>query len=643
MEGDSGSPSLDDRLRRCAVEFEANLRRFEHLTDQASRIVFQTISAHIFHQELVADSQERIEKSRIVLYWTGQLLRALQSQHQVVTVKRAQPLLNSREVTLDRAMLLKHLAPAEKHIDTGARNITRPKKNVAKLELRGAEVREARQRLANFEHTQVLFLAERKRTKEELIARRRSIRSPSERKQMCDKHPDGADALMAKKDRIGAKGMGTAKRTESLRWEAQRLLIEADQLDKLRRGYLKRAAALAARADLIERDSPMQLVLPSLSPEEASILSALRDGLSNEAISSLQGLDIETVRSRSRAVMTKLHVGSRAELMRAASDLIERAAFDKGVPRGESAGSSSSPRDVAPFPNWILVVQDYLGALPHRMPSRADLACAIRSFVSGSSRARIGAMVLTPLAVLTAIAWLVTAYQVQDMNAPMSAGIEMSGSSMASLLMGGPLAFFVVWPVMMAAMMLPSEAPMLLTFAALVSRRRDNKKPLVSTGLFAGGYLLVWALVGVAVYFVLWAGSALVSKLPIGERELVVGLTLATVLIGAGLYQFTPVKRVFLAHCRSPVAFISSHWRDGRLGALRIGLHHGAHCLGCCWTLFAVQLAVGVTSLTGMLVLTLIVFLEKVLPQGQRIAVGIGGALILVGVFIAGTDLLGIS
>jgi predicted metal-binding membrane protein len=250
-------------------------------------------------------------------------------------------------------------------------------------------------------------------------------------------------------------------------------------------------------------------------------------------------------------------------------------------------------------------------------------------------------MVLAPLVVLTAIAWLVTAYQAQYMNAPMSAGMEMSGSSIASPPMGGPLPFFVVWPVMMAAMMLPSEAPMLLSFATLVNRHRDNRKPLVSTGLFAGGYLLVWTLVGVAVYFVLWAGSVIDSKLPLGERELVVCLTLATVLLGAGLYQVSPVKRVFLAHCRSPVAFFSGHWRDGWLGATRMGLHHGAYCLGCCSAILAVQLALGVMSLPWMLLLTLIVFLEKVFPQGQRIAVGIGGALVLAGVFMAGTELLG--
>jgi predicted metal-binding membrane protein len=238
---------------------------------------------------------------------------------------------------------------------------------------------------------------------------------------------------------------------------------------------------------------------------------------------------------------------------------------------------------------------------------------------------------------------LVIAYQAQNMNAPMmSTGMEIPGSSMASPPMGGAVAFFVTWSVMMAAMMLPSEAPMLLTFATIESKRRDEK-PLVSTCLFAGGYLIVWALIGVAAYFVLWAGSALVSEFPPGERASVVCLTLAIVLIEAGLYQFTPLKRVFLTHCRSPVAFFLWHWRDGSLGAIRMGLHHGVYCLGCCWALFAVLLAAGLMSLPWMLVLTLIVFLEKVVPQGRRLAVGIGGALVLAGVLIGGVHWLSIT
>jgi predicted metal-binding membrane protein len=108
------------------------------------------------------------------------------------------------------------------------------------------------------------------------------------------------------------------------------------------------------------------------------------------------------------------------------------------------------------------------------------------------------------------------------------------------------------------------------------------------------------------------------------------------VLLVAGLYQLTPLKRVCLDHCRTPLGFVASHWRDGRLGALRMGIVHGAYCLGCCWALFAVLVAAGVMSLAWMLLLTLVVFAEKALPQGRRTAAVVGGALVVLGLAVAG-------
>ena len=94
-----------------------------------------------------------------------------------------------------------------------------------------------------------------------------------------------------------------------------------------------------------------------------------------------------------------------------------------------------------------------------------------------------------------------------------------------------------------------------------------------------------------------------------------------------------------LSHCRSPLAFVAQHWREGRLGALRIGLLHGSYCLGCCWALFAVLVAAGVMSPAWMLLLTLIVFVEKVLPKGQRISAAIGVWFVALGLAIAGGNL----
>src|SRR5262249_16900025 len=152
-----------------------------------------------------------------------------------------------------------------------------------------------------------------------------------------------------------------------------------------------------------------------------------------------------------------------------------------------------------------------------------------------SQRGWARAIVLLPLTVLTAVAWLVTCHRAENMNAPMmSAGMEMSGTSMMTRPIGGAVEFLPIWFIMMTAMMVPSEVPMLLTLA-LESRRR-GKEPFVSTWLFAGGYLIIWVFTGVAAYFVLWAGSALASDLAAGYREPVECLTLAVVLMEAGFF-----------------------------------------------------------------------------------------------------------
>jgi predicted metal-binding membrane protein len=352
--------------------------------------------------------------------------------------------------------------------------------------------------------------------------------------------------------------MGTTRNPESLRWEAQRLLIGTDNVQKHRKQHLERAAALAGQAGLIER-----------------------------------------------------------------------AALNEAAPKDKSAQSDSSPNQRM-LRRAGLETRSYVPG----PESTSLLASAARLFLPRSARGWARAIVFIPLAVLTGGAWVVTAYQAQNMNAPMmSANMEMHGS-----FMGGAVAFLAIWSTMMAAMMLPSVAPMLLTFAALEGRRRD-KKPLVSTWTFGAGYLFVWAVIGVAVYLLLWASSALVSDFAPAYREPIACLTLALVLIEAGLYQFTPLKRVFLTQCRTPVSFFLWHWREGALGPFRMGLRHGAYCLGCCWALFAVLLTAGVMSLPWTLALTLIVFVEKVLPQGQRIAIGVGAASLLAGALIAVLDL----
>ena len=261
---------------------------------------------------------------------------------------------------------------------------------------------------------------------------------------------------------------------------------------------------------------------------------------------------------------------------------------------------------------------------------------------SSLGRARLG--LLASLAALTAAAWALTLHEALRMDMPMgiAARGELTSDGMAGMAMGGIAAtgwsfasaatFVAVWTVMMAAMMLPAAAPMILIFASAQARRaRDVAVP---TWVFVAGYILVWMAVGLLVYVLVQTGSEMAARLGPADRASWAPPALGALLIAAGFYQFTPLKRVCLSHCRSPFAFVAQHWRDGQLGALRMGLRHGTYCLGCCWALFAVLAATGMMSLAWMLLLTLVVFAEKALPQGRRTSVVVGGTLIGLGLAV---------
>jgi predicted metal-binding membrane protein len=249
------------------------------------------------------------------------------------------------------------------------------------------------------------------------------------------------------------------------------------------------------------------------------------------------------------------------------------------------------------------------------------------------------------LAALTGAAWLLTIWQAASMSMPMGVAVRggASADGMAGMAMGGVGAagwsftgaavFVAVWTVMMVAMMLPSAAPMIFTFAAAQARR--GRAAAIPTWIFVAGYLLIWAAAGLAVYALVELGSALATGLAPAARSRWGPLALGITVAAAGLYQFTPVKRVCLDHCRSPLAFIAQHWRDGRAGALAMGLRHGAYCFGCCWALFAVLVAAGVMSLAWMLLLTLVVFVEKLFPRGRFAGAVTGVALVAVGMVVA--------
>jgi predicted metal-binding membrane protein len=199
----------------------------------------------------------------------------------------------------------------------------------------------------------------------------------------------------------------------------------------------------------------------------------------------------------------------------------------------------------------------------------------------------------------------------------------------------GQLGWFVgAWNLMMTAMMLPSVAPMAFTFARVSGvRARKSQSVFVPTWIFILGYFAAWTAFGLVAYSVdhfirlldfAWLawdrGGPIAAGIPI---------------VAAGLYQLTPFKRVCLTHCRSPLDFFLESWREGRGGALRMGFHHGLYCVGCCWGLMLVLFAVGVMSLFWMALIGVLIFAEKVLRVGPRLAPVFGIVLIALGLWIA--------
>lgn len=194
---------------------------------------------------------------------------------------------------------------------------------------------------------------------------------------------------------------------------------------------------------------------------------------------------------------------------------------------------------------------------------------------------------------------------------------------------------FVMWAIMMVGMMVPTALPMTLIFAAVARKARQQGSSIGPTGLFVAGYIIVWTVFSLLATVAQWGLDewALLSPMMVSTSPLLG----AALLVGAGVYQLTPFKRSCLRHCRMPVYFIAEHWRDGNIGALRMGIAHGAFCLGCCWALMLLLFLGGVMSLLWILIITVFVLLEKVIPHGLGGAKLAGFGMIALGIACAVT------
>jgi predicted metal-binding membrane protein len=229
-------------------------------------------------------------------------------------------------------------------------------------------------------------------------------------------------------------------------------------------------------------------------------------------------------------------------------------------------------------------------------------------------------LILALLLTLAAASWVVLVWQATSMD------MAAMGPTMG---MTAPL-FLTVWVVMMVAMMFPTAAPMILTFHRLQAGKRERGESFVATWVFVAAYLAVWTLFGVLAYLGATAAQALATSWSPGVAARVGGV----ILILAGIYQLSPLKNLCLSKCRTPLTFIMTAWKDGVGGAVRMGLEHGAYCLGCCWLLFVMLFPLGIMNVAAMAVITLLIFAEKTLPMGRRVSQGAAAALIIYGAVV---------
>jgi predicted metal-binding membrane protein len=251
----------------------------------------------------------------------------------------------------------------------------------------------------------------------------------------------------------------------------------------------------------------------------------------------------------------------------------------------------------------------------------------------------------TALAVLIVAAWLYLLHLASAMSdmtmpdMPTMPGMAMAMPAMHAWSWVEVGALVVMWAVMMVGMMTPAAAPMILMFATIHRRRTTEGRPAVPTAIFVLGYLAVWTIYSV-VAAVAQAGlhaAALLSPAMAATSPLLAG----GLLVAAGVFQWTPLKRACLAACRSPLSFLMTGWREGRGGALVMGLRHGLHCLGCCWALMALLFVAGVMNLLWVAAIAVSVLVEKVVPRGDLVGRIAGLGLVAAGVLLVARVIVG--
>jgi predicted metal-binding membrane protein len=202
-----------------------------------------------------------------------------------------------------------------------------------------------------------------------------------------------------------------------------------------------------------------------------------------------------------------------------------------------------------------------------------------------------------------------------------------------------PSLLFVMWVVMMIAMMVPTASQMILTFTAIARKQSVTRSPAIPTALFLLGYVIAWTgyAAGATLGQSVLHRAALISPAGMSANSIFGG----TILVVAGIFQWTPLKYACRSRCRSPFAFLMTEWRPGSRGALVMGLRHGVYCVICCWALMALMFVLGMMNLLWLAAITVFVLLEKVVPAGHVVAHVAGIGLLGWGLYLLSLGLLG--
>jgi predicted metal-binding membrane protein len=212
-------------------------------------------------------------------------------------------------------------------------------------------------------------------------------------------------------------------------------------------------------------------------------------------------------------------------------------------------------------------------------------------------------------------------------------GMELTPACLMRWDAGDIAHMFIMWTTMMVAMMFPSATPMILMFTTVNQQHGKTQRPLMPTGLFVLGYFLVWTAYSALAAMAQWGLHVAILL----THNLVITSPIlgGVLLVAAGVFQWTPFRDACMSKCRSPLGFLMAEWREGRPGALIMGLKHGLNCVGCCWLLMLLSFALGIMNIMWMAIVTVFMLVEKAYPRSQWVSRTTGLILVAWGLWVA--------